>query len=77
MLRVLPVTIHLKTLQHGCYAWCYALRYACYALPFLLYALIWPLCLPNINVTTKLSRSWKIVNFSPAKLGTTPAILKN
>ena len=32
VLRVVPVTIHLKTLQTECYAWCYVLCYTCYAL---------------------------------------------
>ena len=49
---MLPVTVHLKTLQTGCYLWCYA----CYALTFLLHAFVWPLHLPNIDVTTKLSK---------------------
>ena len=31
MLRVLPVTVHLKTLKTGCYAWCYALTFLLYA----------------------------------------------
>ena len=53
VLRVLPVTIHLNTLKTGCYAWCYA----CYVLNFLLHDFAWPLHLPNIDVTTKLSKS--------------------
>ena len=54
MLRVLPVTIDLKTLLTECYAWRYAL---CYALNFLLHAFPWSLHLPNIDVTTKLSKN--------------------
>ena len=53
---MLPVTIHLKTcnlgVTHGvtrCYAW--------YALTFLLHAFAWPLHLPNMDVTTKLSKN--------------------
>ena len=61
VLRVLRVTIHLKALQTGCYASyyasCYALRYACYGFTFLLHAFAWPLHLPNIDVTTKLSKN--------------------
>ena len=47
---MLPATVHLKTLQTGCYAWCYVLT-------FLLHAFAWPLHLPNIDVTTKLSKN--------------------
>ena len=47
--RVLPVTIHLKTLQIGYYAWCYAFT--------LLHAFAWSLHLPNTVVTTKLSKN--------------------
>ena len=57
MLRVLPVTIHLKTLQTRCYTWRYALCWVCYALTFLLQAFAWPLRLPNIDATTKLSKN--------------------
>ena len=53
MLPVLPITIHLKTLQTRCYAWRYALCWACYALTFLLHAFTWPLRLPNIDATAK------------------------
>ena len=57
VLCVLPVTIHLKSLQTECYAWCYALCYTYYVLTFLLHAFAWPLHLPNIDVTTKLSKN--------------------
>ena len=56
VLRVLPVTVHLKTLQTGCYAWCYTSCDACYPLPFLLHAFAWPLNLPNLVLTLKLSK---------------------
>ena len=45
VLRVLPVTIYLKTMQTGCYT-------LCYALTFLLHDFVWPLHLPNLVVTT-------------------------
>ena len=45
---MLPVTIQLKTLKSRCYA--------CYPLTFLLHAFAWPLNLPNIDFTTKLSK---------------------
>ena len=53
VLRVLPVTIHLKTLQTGCYVWCYTY----YALNFLFHTFARSLQLPNIYVTTKLGKN--------------------
>ena len=56
VLHMLPTTIQLKTLQTGCYTWCYTLCYVCYALTFLLHVFAWSLHLPNIDVTTEVSK---------------------
>ena len=53
VLRMLPVTIHLKTLETGFHALCYV----CYELTSLLRAFAWPLHLPNIDFNTKLSKN--------------------
>ena len=56
VLQVLPTTILLKTLQTGCYTWCYPLWYVCYVLTLLLHVFAWSLHSPNIGVTTKVSK---------------------